>query len=278
MTDGLSGKFADLGPRMVTALVLGPVALGLLWLGGLWTMLLVAGLAGVLAAEWRGVTARGGEALKPLDYCWVVTPVLAVVALWALAPHTGVFALIAAIAAASVVDYRDGRLDHAAWGSLGGLVIGLGCMAFLWLRETDPFGVAASLWIVLVVVATDVGGYFAGRLIGGPKLWPSVSPKKTWAGLGGAVTLAVIAGGLFSWSTTGTFFEEVCTVSAVAAVLAQLGDMGESAVKRRFGVKDSGSLFPGHGGALDRFDGLIAATLVVAAVTLWRGQTVFIWS
>ncbi|MEM6357157.1 MAG: phosphatidate cytidylyltransferase, partial [Pseudomonadota bacterium] len=112
----------------------------------------------------------------------------------------------------------------------------------------------------------------------GPKLWPAVSPKKTWSGLGGAVALAALTGLIFSWLTTGTFFEEVVTVSAAAALCAQAGDMAESAVKRRFGVKDSSGLLPGHGGALDRFDGLMAATLVVALVTLWRGQTVFVWS
>ncbi|MEO1722403.1 MAG: phosphatidate cytidylyltransferase, partial [Pseudomonadota bacterium] len=92
------------------------------------------------------------------------------------------------------------------------------------------------------------------------------------------VFLASLTGLIFSGLTTGTFFEEVVTVSAAAALCAQAGDMAESAVKRRFGVKDSSGLLPGHGGALDRFDGLMAATLVVALVTLWRGQTVFIWS
>ncbi|MEL6220968.1 MAG: phosphatidate cytidylyltransferase, partial [Pseudomonadota bacterium] len=110
-----------------------------------------------------------------------------------------------------------------------------------------------------------------------PKLWPSVSPKKTWAGLGGGIALAFASGGLFSWATTGTYYHEVCTVSAVAALLAQSGDLAQSAMKRRFGVKDAGSIIPGHGGALDRFDGLMAATLVAAAVTFWRGKTVFIW-
>ena len=122
-----------------------------------------------------------------------------------------------------------------------------------------------------------MGGYFAGRLIGGPKLWPRVSPNKTWAGIGGGVVLAAGLGGLFSWATTGTYLAQVCAVSVAAAVVSQGGDLAESALKRHFGVKDSGRLLPGHGGALDRLDGLVAAVLVVALVTWWRGTTVFIW-
>ena len=134
-----------------------------------------------------------------------------------------------------------------------------------------------ALWVFLVVAAADVGGYFAGRLIGGPKLWPRVSPNKTWAGAGGGAALAVGLGGLFSWATTGTYFVQVCAVSAGVAVLSQGGDLAESALKRHFGVKDSGRLLPGHGGALDRFDGLAAAVLAVALITWWRGTTIFVW-
>lgn len=274
----LRDRFADLGPRVVTAFALGLVGFGALWAGGFWAVLLVAGLATLLMAEWRSVTRRAGGGLSWRDALYVIAAAVAVGAAREGAPLDGVAALAALGLAAALIDLACGERHQALWG-LGGLaVIGTACIAFLWLRETDPYGAAASLWIVLVVVATDVGGYFAGRMIGGPKLWPRVSPKKTWAGLGGAVALAALAGLVFSWQTTGTFYEEVCVVSAIAAVMAQGGDMAESAVKRRFGVKDSGRLLPGHGGALDRFDGLLAATLVVAAVTLWRGQTAFIWS
>ncbi|MEM6974008.1 MAG: phosphatidate cytidylyltransferase [Pseudomonadota bacterium] len=274
----VSTRFADLGPRLITALVLGPIALGCLYLGGFAMSLMVCVLATLLAREWRAVTAHAGANIQGQDGTYMMAAALGVLLGRDGVPGIGIAALILIIAVAVSIDLMHGRRRAALWGAPGILLIGTGCIAFQWLRETDPYGPAAAFWIVLVVVATDVGGYFAGRLIGGPKLWPKVSPKKTWAGLGGAVLLAVLAGGLFSRWTTGTFFLEVATVSAAAAVLAQLGDMGESAVKRHFGVKDSGSIFPGHGGAMDRFDGLIAATLVVALITLWRGQTVFIWS
>ena len=141
----------------------------------------------------------------------------------------------------------------------------------------EPHGLITAFWVFLVVAAADVGGYFAGRLIGGPKLWPRVSPGKTWAGIGGGVALAVGLGGVFSWATTGTHFAYVGAVSAGVAVLSQVGDLAESALKRHFGVKDSGRLLPGHGGALDRFDGLVAVVLAVALVAWWRGTTVLIW-
>ncbi|MEM7499150.1 MAG: phosphatidate cytidylyltransferase [Pseudomonadota bacterium] len=273
-----TGRFEDLLPRLLTALVVAPVAILMLVLGGWGTAMLVAVLAALLVVEWRSVTARAGGGVTTADAPYAAAAVAAVMVAPVLGFGAGFAALAIGLGFGVAADFRRGRSRQAFWGLGGVAFIGTAVMAFLWLRLTDPFGVLAIVWVVLVVIATDVGGYFAGRLIGGPKLWPAVSPKKTWAGLGGAVVLAALTGLIFSGLTTGTFFEEVCTVSAVAALCAQAGDIAESAVKRRFGVKDSSGLLPGHGGALDRFDGLMAATLVVALVTLWRGQTVFIWS
>ena len=160
---------------------------------------------------------------------------------------------------------------------IGAAYITAAVLAFIALRDIADVGFLSILWAALVVVAADIGGYFAGRIIGGAKLWPAVSPKKTWAGLGGGVVLAFFVGGVFSWATTGTYFYQVCTVSMIAAVLAQGGDLAESAVKRRFGVKDASGLIPGHGGVLDRLDGHMAAVLVAAAITFWRGQAVYVW-
>lgn len=192
-------------------------------------------------------------------------------------------ALVVAAAALMVVELRritgtGNRSDALVWFAGGVAYVAVAALAFLWLRAQEPYGFLSILWAALVVVSTDVGGYFAGRTFGGPKLWPRVSPKKTWSGLAGGVGLAAIVGAIFSWATTGTYFWEVCTVSAAAAVLSQAGDMGESALKRHFGVKDAGRLLPGHGGLLDRLDGHMAAVMVAAAVTAVRGgQAVFIW-
>jgi phosphatidate cytidylyltransferase len=121
-----------------------------------------------------------------------------------------------------------------------------------------------------VVWVTDIGGYFAGRGIGGPKLWPRVSPKKTWAGaIGGfAASLAVAAGfAALSLGRTGTML----VLGAVLSIASQLGDLLESAVKRRFGVKDSSNIIPGHGGLLDRLDGFVAAVVLAAIFGVLRG-------
>ncbi len=227
-------------------------------------------------------------------------------------PAAAMRAFVAVVIAGGVIVALDGVLPQAAnaaiiavaailWAAIGagedrlrstvmlvgGVYISAAVIAFVALRGIEscggvpctsgPIGLLSILWAALVVIAADVGGYFAGRIIGGPKLWPRVSPKKTWAGLGGGVALAFVVGGLFSWATTGTYFYEVCTVSMLAAILSQGGDLAESAVKRRFGVKDAGSILPGHGGLLDRLDGHMAAILVAAVVTFSRGQPVFIW-
>lgn len=125
-------------------------------------------------------------------------------------------------------------------------------------------GIAWLLWLVFVVVATDIAGYFAGRLIGGPKFWPSLSPKKTWSGTVAGWIAAGIAGALFGTAFVGPFV----LFSIAVSVASQLGDIAESALKRRFEIKDSSNLIPGHGGFLDRFDGMIAASLAIGIISL----------
>jgi len=153
------------------------------------------------------------------------------------------------------------------WIGPGFAYIVLSMAALVSLRATPGYGFELVIWLVLVVVAADVGGYFAGRLFGGPKLWPAVSPKKTWSGAAGGWLLALIVGFLFS-AMTGASMMQILLFSLVLAMVSQIGDLIESMVKRRFGVKDSGNFLPGHGGALDRFDGLMAAALASPALGL----------
>ena len=132
-----------------------------------------------------------------------------------------------------------------------------------------------ALWLVLIVVVTDIAGYFGGRLIGGPKFWPAVSPKKTWSGtisgwVGAAVMSALVAGLFLPGQLPLTAFVLLAMVLSLAS---QLGDIGESALKRRAGIKDSSNLLPGHGGVLDRFDGMIAVFALVLAI--WAVLPVF---
>jgi phosphatidate cytidylyltransferase len=270
-------RFGDLKARIVSSFVAAAVGLTLVYLGGVWVMGLIALATGVMIWEFRSVTLHKGGACG-FDVAFHLSGVVGAVALaHFISFPAGFLWLIWSLAAGAVADIVAGRRGAMGWGVLGGTYLGVAGIGFLYLRAMEPQGFNTALWIFLVVAAADVGGYFAGRLIGGPKLWPRVSPKKTWAGAGGGIALAVVVGGLFSWATTGTYFVQVGVVSAAAAVVSQGGDLAESALKRHFGVKDSGRALPGHGGAMDRFDGLMAAVLVVALIAWWRGQTVFIW-
>jgi phosphatidate cytidylyltransferase len=150
----------------------------------------------------------------------------------------------------------------AATTALGVGYIGTAAIAILFLRE-QPNGFLLALWTLVVVWATDTGAYFAGRAIGGPKLAPVISPNKTWAGLIGGMIAAAIVGGLIAGF--GPLPATALWLGAPLAVAAQLGDLLESAMKRHAGVKDSGKLLPGHGGVLDRIDGLLPVAIIVAA-------------
>jgi len=264
---------SNLATRVWSGVVLGTVFLMATLVGGTPFVVLATLLAAIFWAEWVGMKMPGAD--DRLQGAGILALVgCALIVLFAPPSAQGpLLVLVLALFAAAAIGLQDRRgIGGFLYAAL--LLTSLGLLRGHW--GFQP-GLEAIVFLVAVVWATDIGGYFAGRLIGGPKLWPSVSPKKTWAGLAGGLALAFLLGGVFSWGTTGTYFQEVCTVSAIAALLAQMGDLAESAVKRRFGVKDSGTLIPGHGGALDRFDGLMAATLVAALVTHWRGQTVFIW-
>jgi phosphatidate cytidylyltransferase len=157
------------------------------------------------------------------------------------------------------------------------MALGLGYAAVIAIvpplvREHPSLGIAAILWMFAVVWFSDIAGYFTGRALGGPKLWPAVSPKKTWSGFLGGLVAATLAGAAvamvarrFGW-TSPIPLSVVLLVSAVASVLSQLGDLGESALKRHFGAKDSGRLIPGHGGVMDRLDGFWAVAALMGLV------------
>lgn len=272
-----SGKFGDLRLRVVSAIGIAALALLCVWLGGLWLALLAAGAALVMVQEWRSITAERGGSAGAQGVPYTLAAVGGVLLLLFAPIWAAVLFLLGMTAAGFALDARRGRTSAGLWAVLGTLYIGGAAMAFVGLRGFEPFGFLSIVWAALVVIAADVGGYFAGRTIGGPKLWPRVSPKKTWSGMVGGVALAFLVGGLFSWATVGTYYTEVCTVSAIAALLSQAGDLAESALKRRFGVKDAGTIIPGHGGLLDRLDGHIPAILVAAIVTFSRGEAVFVW-
>ena len=165
---------------------------------------------------------------------------------------------------------RAGRLARGA-----ALCRARGLLALLWLRADPAAGRGNVLFVVAVVWASDIGAYAAGRLVGGPKLAPAISPGKTWSGAAGGL-VAVL---LVAWAFAGTAIPpgRGMLVAACLGVASQAGDLLESAIKRGFGVKDSGRLIPGHGGLLDRIDGLIAAAPLAAVLAGWTGRGVGLW-
>jgi phosphatidate cytidylyltransferase len=180
------------------------------------------------------------------------------------------FGLVMLVSVGLFLEWRAIVGNHVGWIGLG-VVYALAAFAASIVVRLDPvWGFSALMFILLVVWMTDIGGYFAGRGIGGPKLWPRVSPKKTWAGaIGGFVlSLAVAAG--FAMNGLGSLLP-LLMIATVLTVLSQLGDLFESAVKRKFGVKDSGQIIPGHGGLLDRLDGYVFAVVAAAVIGLLRG-------
>lgn len=192
--------------------------------------------------------------------------VLVLLALGAVLVDGYAFAVLVA-AAATVMFYEWSRIVRG-WGigwSVGGFVYALlPALALLWLRDRADNGIALVLWVFLVTWSTDIGGYFAGRRFGGRKLAPSISPGKTWAGLYGGIVAAALIGG--AWVLSLGLDKRLLILAPLFALAAQIGDLAESKMKRIAGVKDSGNWLPGHGGLLDRLDGLVpVAVLTVAA-------------
>ena len=183
------------------------------------------------------------------------------------------FALLTA-AAATAVFYEWKRLS-SGWGlawQIGGFVYAVAAAcALLWVRDrADPMlpngGLVLTLWVFITVWSTDIGAYFAGRTLGGPKLAPSISPSKTWAGLWGGMVAALVLGSL--WALISGLPYILDLLAPLFALVAQGGDLFESWMKRRRGVKDSGNWLPGHGGVFDRLDGLLPVAILTALAVL----------
>jgi len=265
---------SNLVMRVLAALVLAPVTIGIAYAGGwLWALLVTLVSIG-LFAEWLMVVGAGSTALTGAG-----TIVIAMMGLCVAAGALKTAIVVGCVGGAIIMLIARGRF---VWAGTGFAYASAALLASILVRKDLVNGFAALLFVLLVVWATDIGGYFAGRGIGGPKLWPRVSPKKTWAGaLGGfAASLAVAAG--FAACGIGKLVP-LLLVSAVLSVVSQLGDLFESAVKRRFGVKDSSHLIPGHGGLMDRLDGFVAAILVAWIIGFLRhgvhsaGSGLMVW-
>lgn len=243
-----------------------PPALLAIWWGGYAFAALVAVASAIMCWEWdRIVSGRFGNPGRIGAVVCALASVLAV---------TQSPVAAGCVMAASVV---IGLLNRNPWAIAGVLYVGLPSVALVWVRTVGDAGLETTLWLMLLVWATDIGAYAAGRMIGGPLLAPAISPKKTWAGLIGGVISAETVGAVAVVLMDLPHPPLVIIGSGLLAVVAQGGDLLESWVKRYWGVKDSSAIIPGHGGMMDRVDGLLAAGLVVALASWAGGATVLYW-
>jgi phosphatidate cytidylyltransferase len=152
---------------------------------------------------------------------------------------------------------------NSIFSAFGVFYAGLPAVAIIWLRSDVTLGLLAVIFVIGIVVTSDTMAFLCGRLMRGPKLWPRLSPNKTWAGVVGALVASSIVGALFWFVVPGGSAVRLAAAGAMLSFVAQVGDLAESAIKRRFGAKDASSLIPGHGGVMDRLDGLVAAASAV---------------
>ena len=258
----------DIVVRALSALIIAPLAVYVVYLGSPYMDVVVTLLGAGMAWEWARLCGNGE--LKLPGYA-MISAVGAALAAGAMREYTIAGWIVAVGAMAAVVLAVRDREGTPFWYAVGVLYTAVPCLGIIWLRADPAEGFKVVLWLLCVVWATDTGAYAAGGMIGGPKMAPSISPNKTWAGLAGGMISAGLVGGVTAWivGTVGIGF--LAGVSVVLAVLAQAGDLLESRLKRRFGVKDSSNLIPGHGGLLDRLDGVLAAALTVAVAVRLTG-------
>lgn len=257
-----SKSLSDLKPRLIAGAVMAAVALVLAYAGPKPFALLVLGVALIMCWEW-GRLVRGeefGPALLLHVLAVVVGGVLAVIGV----PGLGVLAVVIGTVVLLVMPLGQRRAMSAA----GVAYVGFPAVAMLWLRGDPAYGFVAILFIFAIVWGSDIGAFAAGRGIGGPKLWPRVSPNKTWAGLMGGLSAGLAAGIIFAQVVPGASTPKLALTGLVLAFVAQMGDLAELALKRRFGIKDSSAIIPGHGGVMDRADSTVAVSIAVSILAL----------
>jgi phosphatidate cytidylyltransferase len=268
VTEDQAAPAADQGSRnlmlrVIAALVLAPVAVAIAWLGGWpWTTLVTFAAIG-LYVEWLMIVGMARETRVVASGAVALT--ISGLGLAAGRIDASLLALALGLAAVALLSPQ-----RRNWIATGFCYAAAAQIASVLLRLDQTNGFVALILVLQVVWVTDIGGYFAGRGIGGPKLWPRVSPRKTWAGaVGGFAASLVVAAGFaaFGLGKTGPLL----LLGAVLSIASQLGDLFESSVKRRFGVKDSSHIIPGHGGLMDRLDGFVAAVVMAAIFGFLRG-------
>lgn len=258
----MARSWQDLRPRVISGVAMVVIGLAVIWWGGHPLRLAFAAVAGGMV--WELVRLLTPEAHKSALTMALAAGVALLAALYL--PILVALPLLLAPAMAGIAWVPRHRVLYLSFTAM----ILVAAFGMVQLREVS--GMVWLLWLVLVIVATDVAGYFAGRAIGGPKFWPRVSPKKTWAGTAAGWVAAAIVGLAFSSQTEAGY--SLIGLSIAVSMASQMGDMAESAMKRRVGAKDSSSLIPGHGGLLDRFDGMLGGAVFLLLIGPWAGLPV----
>ncbi|WP_334164289.1 phosphatidate cytidylyltransferase [Phenylobacterium sp.] len=261
--------WSNLGLRVASAVVLVPGALFATWMGGWVFLVLLAVAVALLSIEWGGMSAPYAPVRVSLA---VTVAVLSAVFLG----HQGNYvlawgAVLVGAAAAALV--ARGVAERPADAAFGVFYIAPACICLVWLRDADhTMSVQGHWWTLMLFAVTwaaDIGAFAVGSTLKGPKLWPRFSPNKTWSGFAGGLAAAMVTGALMSaLSVFQLNLAAAALIGLLVGLATMAGDLWESAIKRRFGVKDSGDLIPGHGGLLDRVDGLMFAVVVMSAARL----------
>ena len=264
----ISEATENFAQRVASALVLGPVAILVAYFGGWVFVGACAIVAGFVLWEWT-LLVSGSADLR------ILTPgltalLMAVVLIRDGEPAVAIGAIaIGALLTGGIVAVRP-RVDQAGnlalWAAAGVIYAGVAFIGPAVLRSDPEKGFAALVFLFATVWATDIFAYLVGRSVGGPLLWPRLSPKKTWAGAVGGLAGGVAAGSLVAYASAGTNPIVAGFLALVLSIAAQVGDLFESSVKRRFGAKDAGVLIPGHGGMMDRVDGFLVAALLAVVI------------
>ena len=273
---GAEGRKPEVGVRAASALVLAAIAVGAA-VASPWTFsLLVIASSTIVAWEW-GRLVRG----KSFDGIAIIEAIGLAALVICVTLGQADLALIALAATAAAIGFVGLSSSTLGWSVAGLAYAALPAWALVWVRSDQAFGAIALLYLFAVAWTTDTASYAAGRLIGGAKLAPRITPNKTWSGFILGALIPALVGYAFALALGGTGPIRLAAVSVALALACQAGDLFESAVKRRFGTKDMSQLIPGHGGLLDRIDGLLAAAVLAGLIALRDpinpGRALLIW-
>lgn len=272
-------RLADLLPRVLSSLVLMAAALLSVWLGG--TAFVLIWIVGSSAAgyEWQHLIGAERQGIRS------VLALLSIAVAATITANDGMAAAAAFLVLAGTLAALVAGTGRRLWAFSGIAYAGALIVSVVALHASSDYGARAIVWLYATVWGTDVFAYFGGRLIGGPKIWPRVSPSKTWSGTLSGVVAGAVFGAVIGarWLGDPLPVLPIFLLGLVTAVVSQAGDVFESCVKRRFGVKDSSILIPGHGGFMDRLDGFVAAAAFATIIGACRGlssisEGLFVWS